>query len=133
MNISSIPGPGDTATWPSYPPAGFDGDNPWLADARDHLLACPDDWALWLADQPQWPGEGLAANVEYVGEDMTRVNTVTLFAVLLAGNSEQALRARHELRERFTRDNARRIAEIAEDMIRVEVEDWETRHAGEEY
>lgn len=132
MNYSNIPGPGDAATWPTLPPG--DGEStPFYGDAREHLLACPDDWSLWLADQPQWPGEGRAANVDYVGEDMTRVNTVTLFALMLAGNSEQCLRARHELRERFTRDNARRIAEIAEDMIRVEVEDWETRHAGEEY
>ena len=132
MNYSNIPGPGDAATWPTMPPG--DGEStPFHADAREHLLACPDDWALWLADQPQWPGEGRACAVDYVGEDMTRVNTVTLFAVLLAGNSEQCLRARHELRERFVRDNQHRIAEIAEEMIRSEVEDWETRHAGEEF
>ena len=130
MNISNIPGPGDAATWPSYP-AGFDGDNPWLADARDHLLACPDDWALWLADCEGWPGEGMAANVDHCGEDMTRVNTVTLFAVVLAGSSEQCLRARHELRERFVRAKRERIAELAEDMIRAEVDSWESRHAGE--
>ena len=131
MNYSNIPGPGDAATWPTMP---WDGQStPFHADAREHLLACPDDWALWLADQPQWPGEGRAASVDFVGEDMTRVGTVTLFAVVMAGNSEQCLRARHELRERFTRDSARRIAEIAEDMIRAEVEDWETRHAGEEF
>ena len=132
MNYSNIPGPGDAATWPTLP--WGDGEStPFHADAREHLLACPDDWALWLADQPQWPGEGRACAVDYVGEDMTRVNTVTLFAVLLAGNSEQCLRARHELRERFVRDNQHRIAEIAEEMIRSEVEDWETRHAGEEF
>ncbi len=130
MNISNIPGPGDTATWPSHP-AGFDGDNPWLADARDHLLACVDDWALWLADCEGWPGEGMAANVDHCGEDMTRVNVVTLFAVVLAGTSEQCLRARHELRERFVRAKQARIAELAEDMIRSEVDSWESRNAGE--
>lgn len=130
MNISNILGPGDTATWPSYP-AGFDGDNPWITDARDHLLACPDDWALWLADCEGWPGEGMAISTEYVGEDMSRVGAVTLFAVILAGTSEQCLRARHELRERFVKAKRERIAEIAEDMIRAEVDSWESRHAGE--
>ena len=130
MNISNIPGPGDLATWPSYP-AGFNNDNPWIADARDHLLACPDDWALWFADCEGWPGEGMAIGVEYVGEDMSRCNAVTLFAVILAGTSEQCLRARHELRERFVKAKRERIAEIAEDMIRSEVDSWESRHAGE--
>lgn len=130
MNISNIPGPGDAATWPSYP-AGFDGDNPWLSDARDHLLACPDDWALWLAEHEGWPGEGMALSVEYIGEDMSRCNAVTLFSVVLAGTSEQCLRARHELRERFVKAKRERIAEIAEDMIRAEVDSWESRNAGE--
>lgn len=128
MNISNIPGPGDVATWPVMP---ADGDNPWLADARDHLLACPDDWALWLAECEGWPGEGLAISTEYVGEDMSRCNAVTLFAVILAGTSEQCLRARHELRERFVRAKRTRIAELAEDMIRSEVDSWESRNAGE--
>ena len=130
MNISNIPGPGDVATWPVMP---ADDDSPWLSDARDHLLACPDDWALWLADCEGWPGEGMALSVEYVGEDMSRCNAVTLFAVVLAGTSEQCLRARHELRERFVRAKRARIAEIAEDMIRAESEAWESRHAGEEF
>ena len=128
MNISSIPGPGDVATWPVMP---ADDDSPWITDARDHLLACPDDWALWLADREGWPGEGMAANVDHCGEDMTRVNTVTLFAVVLAGTSEQCLRARHELRERFVRAKQARIAELAEDMIRSEVDSYESRNAGE--
>jgi len=128
MNISNIPGPGDVATWPVMP-AG--GDNPWLADARDHLLACPDDWALWFAECEGWPGEGLAISTEYVGEDMSRCNAVTLFAVILAGTSEQCLRARHELRERFVKAKRERIAEIAEDMIRAEADSWESRNAGE--
>ena len=130
MNISNIPGPGDVATWPVMP---ADDDSPWLSDARDHLLACPDDWALWLADCEGWPGEGMALPVEYVGEDMSRCSAVTLFAVVLAGTSEQCLRARHELRERFVRAKQARIAEIAEDMIRAEVDSWESRHAGGEY
>ena len=130
MNISNIPGPGDAATWPVMP---ADDDSPWIADARDHLLACPDDWALWLADCEGWPGEGLAISTEYVGEDMSRCNAVTLFAVVLAGTSEQCLRARHELRERFVKAKRERIAEIAEDMIRAESEAWESRHAGEEF
>ena len=58
MNISNIPGPGDVATWPVMP---ADDDSPWITDARDHLLACVDDWALWLADCEGWPGEGMAA------------------------------------------------------------------------
>ena len=130
MNISNIPGPGNAATWPVMP---ADDDSPWLSDARDHLLACPDDWALWLADCEGWPGEGMALSVEYVGEDMSRCSPVTLFAVILAGTSEQCLRARHELRERFVRAKHARIAEIAEDMIRAESEAWESRHAGEEF
>ena len=128
MNISNIPGPGDVATWPVMP---ADDDSPWLSDARDHLLACPDDWALWLADCEGWPGEGLAISTEYVGEDMSRCSPVTLFAVILAGTSEQCLRARHELRERFVRAKRARIAEIAEDMIRAEVDSYESRNAGE--
>lgn len=130
MNISNIPGPGDVATWPVMP---ADDDSPWIANARDHLLACPDDWALWLADCEGWPGEGLAISTEYIGEDMSRCSAVTLFAVVLAGTSEQCLRARHELRERFVRAKRERIAEIAEDMIRAEVDSWESRHAGGEY
>ena len=102
-----------------------------VCDARDHLLACPDDWALWLADCEGWPGEGMAISTEYVGEDMSRCSSVTLFAVVLAGTSEQCLRARHELRERFVRAKRERIAEIAEDMIRAEADSWESRHAGE--
>lgn len=128
MNISNIPGPGDVATWPVMP---ADDDSPWIANARDHLLACVDDWALWLADCEGWPGEGLAISTEYIGEDMSRCSAVTLFAVVLAGTSEQCLRARHELRERFVRAKRERIAEIAEDMIRAEVDSWESRHAGE--
>ena len=128
MNISNISGPGDVATWPVMP---ADNDSPWLSDARDHLLACPDDWALWLADCEGWPGEGLAISTEYIGEDMSRCSAVTLFAVVLAGTSEQCLRARHELRQRFVRAKQARIAEIAEDMIRAEVDSWEARHAGE--
>jgi len=128
MNISNIPGPGDAATWPVMP---ADDDSPWIADARDHLLACPDDWALWLADCEGWPGEGLAISTEYVGEDMSRCSVPTLLTVVLAGTSEQCLRARHELRERFVRAKRARIAEIAEDMIRAEADSWESRHAGE--
>jgi len=128
VNISNIPGPGDAATWPVMP---ADDDSPWIADARDHLLACPDDWALWLADCEGWPGEGLAISTEYVGEDMSRCSVPTLLTVVLAGTSEQCLRARHELRERFVRAKRARIAEIAEDMIRAEADSWESRHAGE--
>ena len=73
----------------------------------------------------------MAANVDHCGEDMTRVNAVTLFAVVLAGTSEQCLRARHELRQRFVRAKRERIAEIAEDMIRAEADSWESRNAGE--
>ena len=128
MNISNIPGPGDVATWPVMP---ADDDSPWIADARDHLLACPDDWLLWFAELPGFPGEGRAISTEYISEDMSRCNAVTLFAVVLAGTSEQCLRARHELRERFVRAKRARIAEIAEDMIRAEADSWESRHAGE--
>lgn len=128
MNISNIPGPGDVATWPVMP---ADDDSPWLSDARDHLLACPDDWALWLADCEGWPGEGMAISTEYISEDMSRCSVPTLLTVVLAGTSEQCLRARHELRERFVKAKQARIAEIAEDMIRSEVDSWESRHAGE--
>ena len=128
MNISNIPGPGDAATWPVMP---ADDDSPWIANARDHLLACPDDWALWLADCEGWPGEGLAISTEYISEDMSRCSVPTLLTVVLAGTSEQCLRARHELRERFVRAKQARIAELAEDMIRSEVDSWESRNAGE--
>ena len=128
MNISNIPGPGDVATWPVMP---ADDDSPWITDARDHLLACPDDWALWLADCEGWPGEGMAISTEYISEDMSRCSVPTLLTVVLAGTSEQCLRARHELRERFVRAKRARIAEIAEDMIRSEVDSWESRNAGE--
>ena len=130
MNISNIPGPGDAATWPVMP---ADDDSPWIADARDHLLACPDDWLLWFAELPGFPGEGRAISTEYISEDMSRCSVPTLLTVILAGTSEQCLRARHELRERFVRAKRARIAEIAEDMIRAESEAWESRHAGEEF
>ena len=130
MNISNIPGPGDAATWPVMP---ADDDSPWLSDARDHLLACPDDWLLWFAELPGFPGEGCAISTEYISEDMSRCSVPTLLTVVLAGTSEQCLRARHELRERFVRAKRARIAEIAEDMIRAESEAWESRHAGEEF
>ena len=130
MNISNIPGPGDAATWPVMP---ADDDSPWIADARDHLLACPDDWLLWFAELPGFPGEGRAISTEYISEDMSRCSVPTLLTVVLAGTSEQCLRARHELRERFVRAKRARIAEIAEDMIRAESEAWESRHAGEEF
>ena len=128
MNISNIPGPGDAATWPVMP---ADDDSPWIADARDHLLACPDDWLLWFAELPGFPGEGRAISTEYISEDMTRCSVPTLLTVVLAGTSEQCLRARHELRERFVRAKRARIAEIAEDMIRAEADSWESRDAGE--
>ena len=128
MNISNIPGPGDVATWPVMP---ADDHSPWIADARDHLLACPDDWLLWFAELPGVPGEGRAISTEYISEDMSRCSVPTLLTVVLAGTSEQCLRARHELRERFVRAKQARIAEIAEDMIRAEVDSWESRHAGE--
>lgn len=128
MNISNIPGPGDVATWPVMP---ADDDSPWIADARDHLLACPDDWLLWFAELPGFPGEGCAISTEYISEDMSRCSVPTLLTVVLAGTSEQCLRARHELRERFVRAKQARIAEIAEDMIRSEVDSWESRNAGE--
>ena len=128
MNISNIPGPGDVATWPVMP---ADDDSPWLADARDHLLACPDDWLLWFAELPGFPGEGRAISTEYISEDMSRCSVPTLLTAVLAGTSEQCLRARHELRERFVRAKRARIAEIAEDMIRAEADSWESRNAGE--
>jgi hypothetical protein len=132
MNTTNIPGPGDVATWSGLP-AGWNGDNPWLQQARDHLLACPDDWALWMAECNDWPGEGVAANVDYVGEDMSLVNTITLFAVVLAGTSEQCLRARYELRQRFLRAHAQRIDDLAEQILRDEADAFESRFAGEEY
>ena len=128
MNISNIPGPGDAATWPVMP---ADDDSPWIADARDHLLACPDDWLLWFAELPGFPGEGRAISTEYISEDMSRCSVPTLLTVVLAGTSEQCLRARHELRERFVRAKQARIAELAEDMIRAEVDSYESRNAGE--
>ena len=128
MNISNIPGPGDVATWPVMP---ADDDSPWIADARDHLLACPDDWLLWFAELSGFPGEGRAISTEYISEDMSRCSVPTLLTVVLAGTSEQCLRARHELRERFVRAKQARIAELAEDMIRAEADSWESRHAGE--
>ena len=128
MNISNIPGPGDAATWPVMP---ADDDSPWIADARDHLLSCPDDWLLWFAELPGFPGEGRAISTEYISEDMSRCSVPTLLTVVLAGTSEQCLRARHELRERFVRAKRARIAELAEDMIRAEADSWESRNAGE--
>lgn len=132
MHYSAIPGPGNEATWSAYP-AGFDGDSPWLQDAREHLLACPDDWLQWVAEFNDFPGEGRAIATEYVGEDMSRCSVPTLLAVMLAGNSEQCLRARHELRERFLTERQERIADIAEEMLRAEADNYESRHAGEEF
>ena len=119
MNYSAIPGPGDVATWPVMP-AGFDGESPWKQGARDHLLACPDDWLQWVAEF-SLPGEGRAIAVEYVGDDMSRCSVPTL----LAGDSEQCLRARHELRERFVAARSEQIADIAEEMLRAEAASYE--------
>jgi hypothetical protein len=124
MHYSAIPGPGNEATWSAYP-AGFDGDNPWEADARDHLLACPDDWLQWVAESNDFPGEGRAIGVEYVGEDVSRCSVPTLLAVMLAGDSEQCLRARHELRERFVAARSEQIADIAEEMLRAEAASYD--------
>jgi hypothetical protein len=123
MHYSAIPGPGNEATWPVMP-AGFDGDNPWEQDARDHLLACPDDWLQWVAEF-SLPGEGRAIAVEYVGDDMSRCSVPTLLAVMLAGDSEQCLRARHELRERFVAARSEQIADIAEEMLRAEAASYD--------
>ena len=73
----------------------------------------------------------MAISTEYISEDMSRCSVPTLLTVVLAGTSEQCLRARHELRERFVKAKQARIAEIAEDMIRSEVDSWESRNAGE--
>ena len=117
MNYSAIPGPGDTATWPSYPPAGFDGDNPWLADARDHLLACPADWQLWFSVVSQ-AREGAAFDVVNVREeDMAAAHADVLLACLFAGTRAQADAARFELQSRFLAHNEHRVQQIADSMF----------------
>jgi hypothetical protein len=44
---------------------------------------------------------------------------------MLAGDSEQCLRARHELRERFVAARSEQIADIAEEMLRAEAASYD--------
>jgi hypothetical protein len=56
---------------------------------------------------------------------MSRCSVPTLLAVMLAGDSEQCLRARHELRERFVAARSEQIADIAEEMLRAEAASYD--------
>jgi len=109
-------GPGDEATWPTYP-AGYNGDHPNEAEARDHLLACPADWQLWFSVVSQ-AREGAAFDTANVREeDMASAHADVLLACLFAGTRAQADAARFELQNRFLRDNEHRIQQIADAMF----------------
>ena len=107
-------GPGDFQTWGGNQP--FPDDSPLTSEARDHLLACPADWQLWLSFVSH-AREGAAFDTINVREDdMTDVCVDTLLACLLAGTRAQSEAARYELQSRFLRDNPLRLKQIEDQL-----------------
>ena len=107
-------GPGDPITWQGNQP--LDDDSPLTSEARDHLLACPADWQMWLA-RVSHAREGAAFDVINVREDdMSDVCADTLLACLLSGTRAQAEAARYELQARFLRDNPLRLKQIEDQL-----------------
>jgi hypothetical protein len=102
-------GPGDPITWGGNRPPE---DGPLTSEARDHLLACPADWQMWLSFVSH-AREGAAFDVINVREDdMSDVCVDTLLACVFSGTRAQAEAARYELQSRFLRDNQRRLKQI---------------------
>jgi hypothetical protein len=107
-------GPGDFQTWGGNQP--FPDDSPLTSEARDHLLACPADWQMWLA-RVSVAREGAAFDTINVREDdMDSVCVDTLLACLLAGTRAQSEAARYELQARFLRDNPLRLKQIEDQL-----------------
>jgi hypothetical protein len=70
-------GPGDPITWGGNRPPE---DSPLTSEARDHLLACPADWQMWLSVVSH-AREGAAFDtVNLREEDMDSVCVDTLLA-----------------------------------------------------
>ena len=107
-------GPGDPITWQGNQP--LDDDSPLTSEARDHLLACPADWQMWLSFVSH-AREGAAFDTINVREDdMSDVCADTLLACLLAGTRAQSEAARYELQARFLRDNPLRLKQIEDQL-----------------
>ena len=107
-------GPGDPITWQGNQP--LDDDSPLTSEARDHLLACPADWQMWLSVVSH-AREGAAFDVINVREDdMSDVCVDTLLACVFSGTRAQAEAARYELQSRFLRDNQRRLKQIEDQL-----------------
>ena len=107
-------GPGDSITWQGNQP--LDDDSPITSEARDHLLACPADWQLWLSFVSH-AREGAAFDVINVREDdMDSVCVDTLLACLFSGTRAQSEAARYELQSRFLRDSAARLKQIEDQL-----------------
>lgn len=101
MNYSSIPGPGDSATW-SRMPAGYDGERDISAD-RDLWLTMPSNTLEWICEASKAQYDQ-AVDVVHT-DDMSTLTVDQLWSMLLAGNNQQCLRARHELVQRMTKNN----------------------------
>lgn len=101
MNYSSIPGPGDSATW-SRMPAGYDGERDLSAD-RDLWLTMPNNTLEWVCEALTIKPD-VAIDVPRT-DDMTGLTVDQLWVLLLTGDNQQCLRARHELVQRMTKDN----------------------------
>lgn len=107
-------GPGDFQTWEGNQPLPHE--TPLEAEARDHLLACPADWQMWLSTVSH-AREGAAFDTVNVREeDMHAVSADVLLACLLAGTRAQCEAARYELQARFLRDSDDRLKRIADQM-----------------
>ncbi len=107
-------GPGDFQTWGGNQP--FPDDSPLTSEARDHLLACPADWQMWLSFVSH-AQEGAAFDTINVREDdMGDVCVDTLLACLLSGTRAQSEAARYELQARFLRDNPLRLKQIEDQL-----------------
>jgi hypothetical protein len=107
-------GPGDFQTWGGNQP--FPDDSPLTSEARDHLLACPTDWQMWLSFVSH-AREGAAFDTINVREDdMSDVCADTLLACLLSGTRAQSEAARYELQARFLRDNPLRLKQIEDQL-----------------
>jgi len=107
-------GPGDPITWQGNQP--LDDDSPLTSEARDHLLACPADWQMWLSVVSHARDGAAFDTVNLREEDMDSVCVDTLLACLLSGTRAQAEAARYELQSRFLRDNQRRLKQIEDQL-----------------
>lgn len=114
MNYARMPGPGDSQTWPQCsghpldPRVDDDIDDIDAVDplevAEEEFLATPAFVAEWLDGECRGHVDPVATYA--LGERCTSDITVPqLVAMMFATHDAEALRALHELRERFVRDN----------------------------